>query len=1464
MSATNAFRHLLLATTALVALVPTSQALAQTLPTGGSVAAGSVTITQPSAMALRVDQTSPSAITNWQSFSIGTGARVDVVQPSTQAAMLARVTGSTTSTIAGTLTATGQLVLVNPNGIAITSTGAVAAGGGFVASSLAIRDDDFLSGKWTFTGTGASAGVSNAGTITVGSGGYAALLGGTIDQSGTISVPLGRVGLGSGEQATLDFSGDGFLQVGVPTAAPGSQALIEMSGTIRANGGRVEIKAAAAREAARHAINLSGVVEARTVRGRSGDIVLGGSDGKVSVSGRLVVSSRRAKAGKVTITGREVALKGATIDARGATGGGTVRIGGDRQGAGTLARAETTTIDAATRIDASATSTGDGGSVVVWADGATAFAGTIVATGGLLSGNGGEVEVSGKGILSYSGFTDLSAVNGAFGTLLLDPYNVTISSGADANTLDFTATGDDSVINAGTLATALGSANVTVSTGSGGTQAGNITVAASLTWSAATTLTLSAAHALSIDAPITVTGAGGVALVYDTASTTNLSFGQGGTIDYGATDHGGTLTINGQSYTLLYGMAGVVGINGGLTGRYALAHDIDAVGTTYTTGVIAGGGTGSDTPTPFSGTLEGLGHTISNLTIAAGNKVFVGLIGYSTGTVRDIGLIGGTVSGAQKVGGLIGTNSGTVTGAHTTGTVTGTLYYAGGLVGFNTGAITKSYATGAVTGSSEEVGGLVGVNVGGAITQSYATGTVSGTTANVGGLVGLSSGGTIAQSYATGAVSAPSSTLGVGGLVGNSSGTITQSYATGAVTGGTHVGGLVGRNYSGSINQSYATGAVTGQSSVGGLVGNNLGTITQSWFDTQTSGQASGIGLDNRSQTVTGLTTRQLQGLDPISGSTYFSVATQLGNGATSAFAGGAGGIYPYLSAFFPSGVQAVSGIAYKDGGTTALASGATGAATVSIVADGAVVGTASTGANGYYYVFVPAGTFAAGDGIVAYTRANVTTGAKDGASFTQSTGAANGNTGLDVWGGWRLDQPGSGITTLSALDAVYAAAIGTTAPSGFTFTDRRITASGSFTLDGPLSATGTVTVSTPGDLTIAAAGTVSGSAVTLAATGAFVNLRGSDAVTATSARWLVYSATPSGDTFGGLDSGATAIWNTAAGAAVSQSGNRYVFAYRPTLTVTSTSSTKVYGEDAMSSIAGDYTITGVEAGVSGAYLGDAAATAYGGTPTVTSLGADATAGVSGSPYAVTVNQGTLSAGSGYALSFVGAGTLTVTARPITVTADAQSRVYGDANPTLAWTVGGSGLVNGDTLSGSLATTATTTSGVGTYAIDRGTLAASSNYALTWVGADLTVTARPITVTATSSTRIYGEANPALTWSIGGRGLANGDTLVGGLATTATALSPAGAYSIGRGTLAASRNYAMTFVPGVLTIEEVRAMASSGYVAPTPPPIGVATVLSPRTVAYSPLPWGPPAGNGYTLPVVCFGSPTQCAGAPAR
>jgi len=488
------------------------------LPTGGTVAAGRTTIAGSGDRGLVITQSSDRAVIGWRGFDVAAGHSVNFVQPGAGSAILNRVTGNTASTIAGSITANGQLFLVNPNGISITPSGTVRAAG-FVASTLDIDDADFMAGRLSFRAAGAAARVANAGSIVASPGGFAALLGRSVSNAGTIEVPLGRVGLGAGERVVLDLQGNGFLQVAVPGVGAGGEPLVEQSGRISADGGRVQLSAGAALEAARQVVNLSGIVEARTVGGRTGEIVLEGGSGAVRVSGRLDASARadagQAEAGghggRITVTGRQIDLAGALLDVSGTLGGGLARVGGDTMGAGPLQRAETLTVDAATRLRADATQSGDAGSIVLWSDSATRFDGTISARGFGAGASGGFAEVSSAGVLDYRGAADLRGDGANFGTLLLDPRNVTISTGT--NTSGFSATVNNSVINVSTLQAALASASVVVDTGSGGTQSGDITVANAVTWSSGSTLTLSAARNVVVNAALSAAAGGGITLV---------------------------------------------------------------------------------------------------------------------------------------------------------------------------------------------------------------------------------------------------------------------------------------------------------------------------------------------------------------------------------------------------------------------------------------------------------------------------------------------------------------------------------------------------------------------------------------------------------------------------------------------------------------------------------------------------------------------------------------------------------------------------------------------------------------------------------------------------------------------------------------------------------------------------------------------------------------------------------------
>jgi hypothetical protein len=301
---------------------------------------------------------------------------------------------------------------------------------------------------------------------------------------------------------------------------------------------------------------------------------------------------------------------------------------------------------------------------------------------------------------------------------------------------------------------------------------------------------------------------------------------------------------------------------------FILTANINLTGLTFTQAPIAPdtSTTGGFQGTRFTGIFDGNNHTISNLTITASTKYFIGLFGCvgSGGKIRNLGVEDVNMTGGSYVGGLVGGNGdvlyggGTITSCYATGSVTGTEMYdyacVGGLVGLNYfGIITSCYSTGSVTVSGDGyVGGLVGFNYSGMLTACYATGSVTGTGnyyVGVGGLVGYNQYGTIDSCYATGSVSGY---FHVGGLVGyNNSGSLTSCYAAGSISGTSgYVGGLVGANgdywrstSGGTITSCHATGSVSGRDDVGGLVGgNNSGTLTGCYATGSVNGTADGVG----------------------------------------------------------------------------------------------------------------------------------------------------------------------------------------------------------------------------------------------------------------------------------------------------------------------------------------------------------------------------------------------------------------------------------------------------------------------------------------------------------------------------------------------------------------------------------------------------------------------------------------------
>jgi hypothetical protein len=217
----------------------------------------------------------------------------------------------------------------------------------------------------------------------------------------------------------------------------------------------------------------------------------------------------------------------------------------------------------------------------------------------------------------------------------------------------------------------------------------------------------------------------------------------------------------------------------------------------------------------LTGTLYGQGYEIRDLFINRPGDYEVGLFGAvgQEGVVENIGVVNVVVTGHKWVGGIVGHNEGTVSNSYSSGIVTSDNYDVGGLVGYNYGTVSNSYSSANVTGEYS-VGGLVGRN-------EYGWGGVEGTVSN---------------SYFTGSV------------------TSYESYA----------GGLVGWNRNeGTVSNSYSSGKVTGNSGVGGLVGwNEEGTVSNSFWDTETSGQAASDGGTDK-------TTAQMQDITTFSGATW-------------------------------------------------------------------------------------------------------------------------------------------------------------------------------------------------------------------------------------------------------------------------------------------------------------------------------------------------------------------------------------------------------------------------------------------------------------------------------------------------------------------------------------------------------------------------------------------------------------------
>ncbi len=705
---------------------------ANALPTKGKITYGKGNIST-SGRKMTVKQYTPKMIANWKTFNIGANANVTFRQPNSDAVALNRISDQNPSLILGSLRANGNIYLINPAGI-VFGEGAQVNVGGLIASSLKMRDKDFVTGRYTFTNNGNAGSVINQGNINAGNGGVVALIGPRVINEGNINAEDGDVLLAAGKQVTLDLNEDGLIGYTINKGAV--DAWVENSGYIQADGGMVVLSAEAKNDLTSAVVNNSGIIEAHTLDNKSGRILLLSDmdTGTTIVGGTLDASAPDGgDGGFIETSGKSVKITdGAfitTLAPKGKTG--TFQIdpydftiatsGGDVTGSAI------TTALASNNVTIQTTDTG------VTCTGVSCGSGT---------NNNGDIFVNDnitwtQNTLTLNAWRNIEINSELFGSetsqLALLYGQGAVASG---NTATYEVNAPVDLPAGNNFSTKLGSDGATI----------NYYVITDLGVAADAT-------------------SGTNQTLQGMARTGNLSgyYALGSNID--ATD---TSSWNGG-----LGFAPVGNSTNKFNGKFdGLGHTISNLYINRPTQSYVGlfGYTGS-------------GSSVSNVGLVGGSVsgwMFVGgLVGLSYGAITNSYATGSVSGTIYYIGGLVGRNYSAITNSYATGSVTGSGsgIYIGGLVGWNEngGTITNAYATGSVSGTNNDVGGLVGINYG-AITNSYATGSVTGVSNHVGGLVGTNA-GTITNSYATGSVTGSGSgTYCIGGLVGSNSGTLSNSH----------------------------------------------------------------------------------------------------------------------------------------------------------------------------------------------------------------------------------------------------------------------------------------------------------------------------------------------------------------------------------------------------------------------------------------------------------------------------------------------------------------------------------------------------------------------------------------------------------------------------------------------------------------------------------------------------------------
>ena len=1477
---------------ALSATILLGSPAAYALPTDGKVTVGAGTIAT-SGVNMTVNQQTDKMAVNWQSFNIGSGEKVQFVQPNAQSVVLNRVVGNSSSAIYGQLSANGKVFLVNQNGVTFSPTARVDAGA-LVASSLGISDSDFAAGNYRFSKGSTSGSVINQGQLTVAQGGYVALLGESAVNEGIIIAAKGTVALGAGDKITLDMTGDGLVNLAVDQGALNAQAANKH--LIQADGGLVVMTARSAGSLIGTVVNNSGVIRANTMSAQNGRIILDGGSGGTVSTGTLDASGLVAgqTGGTVKVLGDSVTLgSGSIVNVSGDAGGGTALIGGNYQGKGPEHNATNTTVNANAAIKADAVTTGNGGTVVVWSDGTTKFDGTISAKGGSMSGDGGSVETSGKAIkLGDNAKVIATAAAGKFGTWLLDPNVIEIISGTSGSVSGLPATGT-SRIGATTLSNVLGTANVDLWANQW------IDFQTNFTYAKTRDATLG------LYAPTIKLGG-------DISSSTkklNLIFGG----NYSSKTYAGNLYLYGDDRTITTN-GGSITFNGDIGSDKSINSSRDLTVNTTTGSVtfsvdVKGAFTLSGTtvnkindvvvqtgPLTLTKTISVAGNmdlvTSRFINNAGSSALSVGLGKYrriwSTNTdpfnINTGDDIGGLNYAFKQYNATYGTST-------VLGSGNGLLYtYAPTLTVSLTGSVSKTYdgkTSASLTSDNYNLSGQANNDIvtitqtsgqyndknagsGKTVTVTLSNDSIAATDSNdkdvygyklnkntVSGAIGtinpktLTLAPTVQDKVFDGTTEATITAYGLSGFVGSetvlaSSTSATFSDENAANNKTVTIGGVkLANGYYGGLASNYTVASsATATADI----------TKRPVYITATAGQSKIYGeTDPAEYTYTVGATKTGEGL--VSGDTINSTLS----GSLTRATGEDAGTYAITKGTLSASSN--YSITYKGTNFTINQRGITVVPTNTSKTYGDDDPTLSY-------------TLAAGSTLASWDKSGGTLGREDG----ENAGKYDFNTiPLTITNGNKNNKSNYKIS----ID-----------PSNlkFTINQREITVIPTYTSKTYGDDDPTMSYTLAAGSTLASwdknGGTLGRASGEDAGDYAFntnpltitkkiwyynlwyynydsksnykISIDPSKTNFTINQREITVIPTNTSKTYGNDDptlsytlaSGSTlASWDTSGGTLGRASGEdagKYDFNTNPltitkkikyddrdchddhyyhhdhddyyysdsksnykitispsqftinpaTLTVTAADKSKTYGE---TDPALTYTVSGL---VKNAKLKiDDTKVDEDGKYVVLqgSLTRDAGETVLGGPYAI--NQGTVDAGSNYTIIYTGAN-LTINPATLTVTAAAKSKTYGETDPALTYAASGWKYSDTDSLlSGSLTRDAGETVLGGPYAINQGTVDAGSNYTISYTGANLTITARPITITAYNQSKKQDTIDPALTYIIGGSGLVGNDQLSGAL--TRDPGETVGPYAITQGTLAATPNYTVTYVGGTLTITPV-------------------------------------------------------------